>query len=220
MHHGAKLHGLNAYQFIDSFEVAATSGDGTPATAVYPVGIRSGDLIFYLQYLANSGSVPTKVIPSGCTEIHDVTVAFTRLTLAYKLATGAESGTNVNGGAGDSWEYGVCIVLRGSVPVKTASLHAHVGVASATDPAAQTITPPAPGLTAEIMVAAMGSDGVGFSSVDTPAFESSKSFTVSSFIYLKFNTYGLGRPAAAQTIDMADHGTTNMLILGYLGVKA
>lgn len=203
---------------------ASSTSSGANITA--PANIIAGDIIVLADFADNGSGIPSKVIPTGFTEISSQGLTDSRGTLSYKLAAGTEGSSSITGQNGDFTNNKVMCVFRAYASSLT--LGGAIGTISDGNPSGQTIT--ASGGTAPLVVLGMyagyanGSSGVidprTFTISAVAAKDDERNFNGADNedIWLAWKIVNSGTPADV-VIDMDDEGIRNCLIGCYLSVS-
>jgi hypothetical protein len=175
------------------------SATSTTHQVTMPAGVVAGDVIVIFKTGAGIGA-PATVIPTGFTNIFNVTSAVARFTAWYKIAEGSEGSTTLtlDNGTFDN----ICLgVFRGNKAIVAVSPQDIEAVVPSTDPADQVVT--ASGGIAPLIV--LGADVDSFS----PAAEGS--IVAGGTYTLSYEIYNVGDTLADVTIGRGDAGDFNAL---------
>lgn len=189
----------------------------TGSTISVPAGVQAGDILV-LSDMAVSGSTPTKVVPSGFTEIAD-SDSQRRAILSWKLAAGSEGNTNLTGMNGSSSNRKLLLVFRPDGPVAGAS---HGGAvsnpATNNNPSAEIIS--ASGGTPPLLVVGCYTSSGNFSNrifeVSGSDVKDGEENGPSNNHWIAWRAY-ITNPQNV-TIDMGDAGNSNCLQGGYIAL--
>lgn len=140
-----------------SFVTSVAGGAGANSITA-PATIEAGDVMVVFNCARGSGGIPTTAIPSGFTEITNVSAAdafLARAICSYKIAVGNEDGTTLNGMTVSGIELDptsmLLFMFRGSRPVTSVTIgDADSGTITTGSPPGQTVT--ASGGTAPLIV--------------------------------------------------------------------
>jgi hypothetical protein len=182
-------------------------------TIMVPSGVEDGDLIVLLD-LALAAGIPTKVIPSGFTEINDLIFdAFVdyRQLISYKIADGTEAGgllTGMNGTGNNKCLY----VFRGNLKIGSVTVSTVNAQSTSVDPAPQTVN--ASGRSPPLIVfGCYGSSGT----VDPRTFSPAKDGEISDTDNDTFFAYRIFNASPVDVIvDMDAEGSPNLLQSFYI----
>lgn len=183
-----------------SFRSSATS---TASTLTAPGDIQAGDLLVWWDSGVAGFSAPASVVPTGFTEIQNVSVvsaAGARGILAYKIADGTEAGATLSGITSSPAK--ILAVFKGDGPISTATVQSTNGQATTGNPSAQSVA--ASGHTPPLVV--IGAYGAS-ATLDPRTFSPAEDAEISAntFHYLKYKIYNSS--PADHSIDMDDEGT-------------
>lgn len=180
-----------------SFVASETS---TASTITIPASAQEGDVAI-LYDVANSGSTPTSVTPTGWTSIRSDAGSISRQNSSAKVLVAADAGASITGMSGTNWENKTLIVVRPNVPARSFVAAGANGETTSGTPANQTVTASA-GSAPLIVVAGYTISG----SFGTLTFSPTQDATVSngSFQRLRYKIYN-SAPADV-TVGMSDAG--------------
>jgi len=197
--------------------LSVTNGDSSQ-TMAWPAGIQAGDVAILIDRAALlTGAPPASVTPTGFTVITDDQITQAsgqvsqRLVTSYRVLDGSEtgsiSGMVANGGAK------ILYIIRGDSPIVAVAPSAFNHVATAADPAAQTVSASGQPTPLIVLGVAIASNGSAAFTTATPAFDATQPGGIASPAIAGYKIYNAS--AANHTVDMADLGV-NILISGYL----
>jgi hypothetical protein len=207
--------------------VAITLRDSATSTAnngtiVAPGSIQAGDLLVLLDKDQNTSGSPADTVPSGFTRIHTglqdpgIGTIEQRVTLSYKIATGAEAGATLTGINGTATGVAGRILLVFAPSSGTLFTGVTVNDAALqqlnTNPVSETIlsgsgTPPLIALAGYVTQSAAISPRTFSPAADGEV-------TAAQYIYLAYKIYEAS--PSNITVDMDDEGNMNALSTCYL----
>ncbi len=200
-----------------SMSFAASNAASNVSSITAPADIAAGDLIVCYNWHRDAiGGVPATAVPSGFTEISNVNDAGdARVILSYKLATGAEGSSTLNGMSSATGDGAMIVtVFRGDNPAGVLTVRDPDGQITNLAPTDQTIAA-ASGAVPLVVLAgyASGNDigTIGF----TPAQDATLSATAgASLIRFRYKVYN-SNPADT-TVTKNDSGADNVLQSCYI----
>jgi hypothetical protein len=207
-----------------SFIAATTSVNS--ATITGSASIVAGDVLVLLDSVWNSGALPpASSVPTGFTQITTaagVAVDRTRMTISFKLATGAEASASITGMTGSGGAAKVLSVFRGAPVVSAISAFDPGQEHTTGNPTAQTIT--AGGGVAPLLVIGAYSGELAvnprtFTVGGSAAKDGETQASGGTFInsWLAYKIYNAS--PADVVVDMDDEGSDNTLESCYLQVS-
>jgi len=192
--------------------------DTSNGNITMPGGIAAGDLCYAGQY-AGGGGAPSFGSPSGFTQVVDLPPSVINAGMRgwYKILTGSE--TTISGGGSADEVTTFCLVLRPSRAISAVNFGTWATDLTGANPAAQTPDPSA--LPGPVVTIGMAGSLAG-------SFNAFGTFTPSADNFYDRDTGNLQAwlgyridnvTPQASTIDMADEGSSNALVSGYLAVS-
>jgi len=193
-----------------SEQASATS---TAATITVPASVVAGDILV-LADRAVGGGAPSKVIPSGFTEIADNLRNETRLITSYKLADGTEAGNSITG-MNSNTNTKCLYVFRGNISVVGLALKSVDQEDTNGTPSTQTVTSGS-GATPLVVMGAYCTFDDRKGGIDPRGFSPAKDGEINSTteLYLAYKIYN-SSPANVD-VSMGDEGFRNILHSWYL----
>lgn len=184
-----------------SFVASATSASSTitiPATA------QAGDVAI-LYDVANSGSTPTSVTPTGWTAVRSDSATFSRQNSSAAILSASDAGATITGMTGSNWVNKSLIVVRPNIPATAIVAAGANGEITASTPTDQTVSASA-GSIPLVVVAGYTVNGT----LGTLTFSPSQDATVSNGIFQRLRYKIYNSTPADVTVGMADGGTNWM----------
>lgn len=171
-------------------------------------GLQSGDFGVLLDYATDGGGAPAAATPSGHTQAATSAGTFARVSITYKVLTGAEGSlTGMNGGGNKRKIY---LVFRPSTAISTVTYNAGGAEVTGGNPTSKTSDPSAE-TTATIIVGEMASSGAISPRTVSPAMDEVVGGSTAHYGHYKiYNT-----SPASHSYDMDDEGNDNGIIVGY-----
>lgn len=121
-----------------TYRDGANVNNSTTITA--PSGIVEGDILFFFDRALNTSGAPTAVIPSGFTQISNITLGNRRQIVSYKVADGTEAGATITGMASTSANAKRILAFSTGVSSPTATVQSINEQITNAAPSNQTIT--------------------------------------------------------------------------------
>lgn len=183
-----------------------------------PSSVQAGDLIVFYDSAENVASpAPSSANPSGFTNLftHTNSANTCRINLSYKVATGSEGGTTIDGMNGNDLNRHMIYVFRPTdVPTPSWAPFSLDSEMPDTAPAGQTITSSG-GNEPLVVIAVYRSTG----SVTTRSFTPAKDgeINANANMYMAYKIYNAA--PADVSISMSDFGNGNLLSGMYFEVS-
>lgn len=194
-----------------SFITATTSVDSDTITA--PATINAGDLLVMFDYgVKPSGGG----VPSGWSEVADVTSAYVDVVISYKIAVGSEDGATITGLTGITGAAKIIQQFRGNIALSSITVQDLGSQITDGNPTSQTVT--ASGGAVPLIVFGMyGVFGTISPRTFTPTEDGETDNTAgANDLHAKFKIYNSGDTPVNHSIDMDDEGIDNALFSFYL----
>lgn len=182
-------------------------------TITLPASVQAGDLIVLFDR-SKGFSVPTKVVPTGFTEVRSDSGTNVRATYSYKIAVGGDASAVVTGQASSNQDK-VALVFSASRPLTSAVVGFSGGQATDGDPTAINIT--ASGGAAPLVVFGAWANSAAAVSPRTSSPAMDAEVTPATDFYTGYKIYN-SSPADV-SVDMDDEGAANSLAGFYISVN-
>lgn len=215
------LRAAGAFGGFSVFAATSNIADTGPSTITVPSGVLAGDLIVFSDY--SRGTSTVIAAPTGFSIVvatQSSPSSNRRHVTSCKIADGTEGGTVVTGMSTSSFANAL-VVFRGPGFTYVALELLWNSQITDSNPASQTVTPPADGYV--VVMAAAGTEDALASALpfttQAPEFEG----TISAFDALIDTAITVGyqaydSTAVTQTVDTGDNGGGNTLQSGYLSL--
>jgi hypothetical protein len=209
--------GLGFWSFISRTEYSGTSSTGL----TLPAGINANDIGIWIEWASNFGGTPTAVTPTGFDQRLNITLNTVRTIAATKKMVGDESGTSPTGMSGQIGGYKSFALFRYSKPYVSLNSSTWSGQFTDSTPSNQTIA--SSGQSAPLLAFARFGVGPlgGFIDEGNIVFSPTYTELQSSSIdpdteKIAYKFYNEKETPASHTVGMADSGSFNALLSGYL----
>lgn len=195
----------------------ASSVSDASANITLPSTVQAGDLIVLVDRTTAGGSAPTKVIPTGFTEIRsdsaNTGTTFIRVTYSYKIADGSDASAVVTGQTSPNTRTKIALVFSGNRPISAVNVGFSDAQITDGDPTAIVVT--SGGGAAPLVVFG----GYAGSNVSPRTMSPAKDAEVNSTAnhYLAYKIYNTS--PADVTVDMDDEGVLNGLAGFYISAS-